>query len=98
MAAKKTNKGPGIFRQEDTDAFETEYNARMLASAMGLARACHRKKCRRRKRCFGPFANDAVPCLIEHDGLAKTRLESAVRILFPGRSLEDVMAEEDSRR
>lgn len=97
MAAKKTNKGSGIFLDDDPEAFADEYHQRMLASAMGLAHVCARKKCRRRKRCFGPYENGGVPCLTEHAGLAKARFESALRILFPGRRLED-LTDEKTRR
>ncbi len=56
---------------------EGYYEARMLASAMGLPRVCHVRKCRRRKRCFG----FGIVCLDEHAGLAKKRFGAALALL-----------------
>src|SRR5665647_555130 len=55
MAARHDGKGTGIFQDDDPEAFEAEFVNRMLASAAGLPRLCPLKKCRRRKRCFGPL-------------------------------------------
>jgi hypothetical protein len=80
MAAKSDSKGSGIFLDPDPEAFEEEFCTRMIASAMGMARLCGRKKCRRRKRCFGPY-DDGLPCLTQHKGLAKARFEGALKRL-----------------
>ena len=80
MAAQHNGKGSGIFETDDPEAFEAEFFNRMLASAAGLPRLCAIKKCRRRKRCFGPYDGD-LPCKRRHEALAQARFESALKVI-----------------
>jgi hypothetical protein len=58
----------------------------MVASAAGLPRVCALKKCRHRKRCFGPYDGD-LPCKRRHRVLAQARFESALKVLgWPNRN------------
>jgi hypothetical protein len=47
----------------------------------GLPRICALKRCRRRNRCFGAFGPGDVPCLHQHQGLARARYASALKRL-----------------
>jgi len=68
-------------KAEKPDALEAELIDRLVASAAGLPRVCILKRCRRAKRCFGPLAGGALPCMRHHNGLARARLESALKVL-----------------
>ena len=80
MAPKHYQKGPGIFLNDDEEMVKEEMTDRLLASAAGLPRVCAFKKCRRRKRCFGPYDGD-LPCKRAHRGLAQARFRSALKAL-----------------
>ena len=80
MTARRDGNGTGIFQTDDPEAFEAEFFDHMIASAAGLPRVCAVKKCRRRKRCFGPYDGD-LPCKRLHKGLAQARFESALKVL-----------------
>ena len=67
MAPKNNDSGSHIFESDDPEAVEAELTNRLLASAAGLPRVCGLKKCRRRKRCFGPYDGD-LPCKRLHRG------------------------------
>jgi hypothetical protein len=81
----KTRSGEGevsqIFLASDAAAREAELVDRLIASAAGLPRVCALKQCRRRKRCFGPLAGGELPCMRQHRGLARERLQDALRVL-----------------
>lgn len=81
MAARHDGKGTGIFQDDDPEAFEAEFVNRMLASAAGLPRLCPVKKCRRRKRCFGPLIGGDLLCMRHHKALAQERFQSALKVL-----------------
>ena len=80
MAPKNNDSGSRIFENDDPEAVEAELTDRLLASAAGLPRVCGLKKCRRRKRCFGPYDGD-LPCKRQHRGLAQARFQSALKVL-----------------
>jgi hypothetical protein len=73
-------KPSAIFLDDDAEAFTAEYVERMLASAAGLARICALMKCRRRRRCFGPY-DGGLPCTRHHQGLCQARFAAALRRL-----------------
>ena len=81
MTAQNNGEGTGIFQTDDPEAFEAEFVNRMLASAAGLPQVCALKKCRRRKRCFGPLIGGKLLCVRRHRGLAQARFESALKVL-----------------
>ena len=86
MASKNNDSGSRIFENDDPEAVEAELTDRLLASAAGLPRVCTLKKCRRRKRCFGPCDGD-LPCKRLHRGLAQARFPSALKVLgWPNRN------------
>jgi len=62
-------------------AREAELVDRLIASAAGLPRVCALKRCRRAKRCFGGFGTGDIPCLGQHQGLARARYASALKRL-----------------
>ena len=62
-------------------AIEAELADRLIASAAGLPRICAFKRCRRAKRCFAGFGSGHVPCLAQHQGLARARFSSALKRL-----------------
>jgi len=66
---------------EAASAREVEIVDRLIASAAGLPRICALKRCRRAKRCFGAFGSGDVPCLVQHQGLARARYASALKRL-----------------
>ena len=80
MSPKNNDNGSGIFENDDREAVEAELTDRLLASAAGLPRVCGLKKCRRRRRCFGPYDGD-LPCKRLHRGLAQSRFQSALKVL-----------------
>ena len=80
MTTQRDGKGPGVFLSDDPEEFEAEFFNRMVASAAGLPRVCALKKCRRRKRCFGPYDGD-LPCKRRHRGLAQARFQRALKVL-----------------
>jgi len=67
--------------EQEREAQEAELVDRLIASAAGLPRVCAFKRCRRGKRCFGGFGSGAVPCLSQHQGLARARFKSALKRL-----------------
>ena len=74
-------KGSGIFQDDGLRRHSRPSSSTgMLASAAGLPRVCALQKCRRRKRCFGPYDGD-LPCKRQHRGLAQARFESALKVL-----------------
>lgn len=80
-------KTSGIFLDDDPEATKVEYVERMLASAAGLPRICALMKCRRRRRCFGPFDGD-LPCKRLHGRLCRKRFAAALRRLGWAKSEE----------
>ncbi len=76
----RRSKSPGVFEYTTPEAAEAEFIERMIASAAGLPRVCALKKCRRRRRCFGPYES-GLPCTRHHQGLCQARFESALKIL-----------------
>lgn len=80
VARKDPRKSSGIFLDNDPEAFEAEFVCRMIASAAGLPRICAMKKCRRRKRCFGPYDGE-LPCQRSHPALCRARFASALEAL-----------------
>jgi len=83
MAAARNGKakGSGLLQTNDPETFEAELFDRLVASASGLPRVCVLKRCRRRKRCLGPAAGGELPCQRHHQGLARTRFASALKVL-----------------
>ena len=76
----RKNPTPRIFLASDPEAVEMEFAERMIASAAGLPRLCHMKKCRRRGRCFGPY-DGSLPCKRLHPHLYRQRFGAALRRL-----------------
>ena len=80
MTSQHNDNGSRIFESDDPEAVEAELTNRLLASAAGLPRVCALKKCRRRKRCFGPYDGD-LPCKRLHRRIAQSRFQSALKVL-----------------
>lgn len=80
MTATLKHQPSGIFRDRAPEAAEAEYHERLIASAAGMPRICHLKKCRRRGRCFGPF-DGSLPCRRLHPLLYHQRFDGALRRL-----------------
>lgn len=65
----------------DAEALDADLFDRLLASAAGLPRVCVLRRCRRRKRCLGPRVGGNLPCKRHHEGLARARFQSALKVL-----------------
>ena len=75
-----------IVPSSDAEACEAELVGRLIASAAGLPRVCHLKRCRRRKRCLGPLLGGELACTRHHRGLVRARFRSALAVLgWPNR-------------
>ncbi|CAN1724169.1 protein of unknown function [Hyphomicrobium sp. 1Nfss2.1] len=85
---ERPRKPSGIFLDSSPEAFTAEYTERMIASAAGLPRICALKKCRRRSRCFGPYAA-GLPCTRHHQGLCQARFAGALALLGWSLTAED---------
>ena len=73
----RAGRGGAALTADELFGPEGYFEARLLASAMGLPLVCSVKKCRRRGRCFGL----GIVCLEDHAGLAKKRFPAAIALL-----------------
>jgi len=81
-----THPSPRTNQSNDPEAGEAELINRLVASAAGLPRVCVVKRCRRRKRCLGDLVGGELLCKRHHQGLAKARFRSALKVLgWPNR-------------